>query len=104
MKYWLWKFYIQDILHILFVTRIFPAFFFLGVFKHTNMSSSTTFLYEYENDWEWLLFFWNVVKKQLVYDKNRVAGMGKASYLHLKIKTMLQQLMGINPEAFFFWC
>lgn len=27
--------------------------------------------------------------------------MGKASYLHLKIKTTLQQLMGINPEAFF---
>lgn len=26
--------------------------------------------------------------------------MGKASYLHLKIKAMLPQLMGIDPEAF----
>lgn len=46
-------------------------------------------------------FFLKVVKKQLVYDKNRVAGMGKASYLHLKIKSKLQLLTGIDPEAFF---
>lgn len=45
-------------------------------------------------------FFWKVVKKQLVYDKNRVTGMGKASYLHLKIKSMLQQLTEIDPGAF----
>lgn len=45
-------------------------------------------------------FFLKVVKRQLVYDRSRVAGMGKASYLHLKIKSVLPRLMGIDPEAF----
>lgn len=89
-----------SIQHILFVTRIFPGFFPLDFFKHTNMSSSTTFSVWICKRLEWLLFFWKVIKKQLVYDKNRIAGMGKASYLHLKIKSMLQESMGIDPEAF----
>lgn len=46
-------------------------------------------------------FFFKVVKKQLVYDKNRVAVMGKASDPDLKIKSMLPQLVGIDPEALF---
>lgn len=99
MEYCLWRFCIQNILHILFVTRFFSCFFFsLNILICLVVP---LFPYEYENDGEWLLFFLKkVVKKQLVYDKNRVAGMGKASYLHLKIKSKLQLLTGIDPEAF----
>lgn len=43
IKHWLWKFYIQNVLHILSVIMIFPGFFSAYFFKHINVSSSTTF-------------------------------------------------------------
>lgn len=50
IKYWLWKFYIQNVLHILSVIMIFPVFFLL--ISLNTLIYLVVPLFLYENDWE----------------------------------------------------